>query len=624
MKTNRNSKRWICSALIGLGLTGAILNVKGQATADLNINTFETANTVLQGQNPQFPQFAAENGGTVYNTVAWDSSTETYGGSCKVTVDFSKAWYGQVLNVWGCMGGTPYLMNLGPVSTNWIVFTNYVSVDFDVMWDTNNSTISVDYFNNPPSGSSMFLRAIKTNTVAGTKEFFTLTSNFTFPSAASNGWVHVSVPITSSSNAVCKGIYFVKTGITGQTFTNGGIAQFWIDNVTLKAPTNPAVAILDSDNFQSYPLGQDLTTGGYGWSIYVNSNTNVVWGNPTVTYTPATNQYVATTADTSALPTQGTYWSGTIQSGVRPMPAGISTNLANIQLNLDVVEIGNYTHGTAPVKLMLQSLAANGITITGESDLTNVLVWYQWMNRIGGVLTNFTPTSYQTYSTNESVITTNIVYTPFDPTAPNYRYCLFVDQGWEFLWPNNNVIKIGNVVLSNPNAQVAGTPPTITLNTPTNNASYVAYGNIPLSATVISNNNAISYVQFLSGATVLAAVTNPPYAATWNFVAPGSYPAVTAQAIYGSGSVTSAVAAVTVNAAVTPVVSGPTKNGSGYSFSISGPTGQPYTILTTTNVALPLSSWSVARTNSAFVAGSASYTNSTPNDPQRYYRVKTP
>ncbi|MEI6195885.1 MAG: hypothetical protein WCS42_16320, partial [Verrucomicrobiota bacterium] len=227
MKTNRNSKRWICSALIGLGLTGAILNVKGQATADLNINTFETANTVLQGQNPQFPQFAAENGGTVYNTVAWDSSTETYGGSCKVTVDFSKAWYGQVLNVWGCMGGTPYLMNLGPVSTNWIVFTNYVSVDFDVMWDTNNSTISVDYFNNPPSGSSMFLRAIKTNTVAGTKEFFTLTSNFTFPSAASNGWVHVSVPITSSSNAVCKGIYFIKTGITGQTFTNGGTAQFW-------------------------------------------------------------------------------------------------------------------------------------------------------------------------------------------------------------------------------------------------------------------------------------------------------------------------------------------------------------------------------------------------------------
>jgi len=634
MKTNRNSKRWICSALIGLGLTAAVLAVRGQATADLNINTFETANTV-QPNNPnqQYPLFSYENGptGFTYNTAVWDNSTETYGGSCKVTVDLSQGYYGQVLNVWGCMGGNPYnLNNSGPLSSiassNWFVFTNYVSVDFDVMWDNNNSTMSITNFNRIPAGASpMFLRGIKTNAVNGTKEIFQLTGNFFMPDAASNGWVHVSVPITSGSNAPCRGIYFIKTlPYFSKASTNTGIANFWIDNVTLKAPTNAAVAILDSDNFESYPPGQDLTTGGYGWSIYVNNNTNVVWGNPTITYTPATNQYAATVVDSSALPTQGTYWSGTIYSGVRPTPAGISTNLANIQLNLNVVEIGNYTHQTAPVKLMLQSLAANGTTVTGESDLTNVPVWYQWMNTIGGVLTNFTPTSYQTYSTNGAVITTNIVYTPFDPTAPKYRYCLFVDQGWEFLLENNNVIKIGNLVLSNPNAQVAGTPPTITLNSPTNNASYVAYGNISLSATVSSNNNAISYVQFLSGATVLAAVTNPPYAATWNFVAPGSYAAVTAHAIYGSGSVTSAVAAVTVNAVVTPVVSGPTKNGSGYSFSISGPTGQPYTILTTTNVALPLSSWSVARTNSAFVAGSASYTNSTPNDPQRYYRVKTP
>jgi hypothetical protein len=507
MKTALVTKRYICSALIGIGLTGAILNVKAQATADLNINTFETANTVVQGQNAQFPQFSAENGptGYTYNTVAWDSSTETYGGSCKVTVDFSQGYYGQVLNVWGCMGGTPYIMNLGPVSTNWIVMTNYVSVDFDVMWDTNNSTMSITNFNRIPAGASpMFLRGIKTNAVSGTKEFFQLTGNFFMPDAASNGWVHVSVPITSSSNAPCKGIYFIKTlPYFSQNSTNAGIANFWIDNVTLKAPTNPAVGILDSDNFQTYPLGQDLTTGGYGWSIYVNNNTNVVWGNPTIAYTPATNQYAATVVDSSALPTQGTYWSGTIYSGVRPMPAGISTNLANIQLSLNVVEIGNYTHQTAPVKLMLQSLAANGTTVTGESDLTNVPVWYQWMNTIGGVLTNFTPTSYQTYSTNGAVITTNIVYTPFDPTAPKYRYCLFVDQGWEFLLENNNVIKIGNVVLSNPNAQIAGPPPNFTAG----GISILPGGTVSLAAT-----GAVGVSYSLWASTNLAAT---PITNTW-------------------------------------------------------------------------------------------------------------
>jgi hypothetical protein len=175
------------------------------------------------------------------------------------------------------------------------------------------------------------------------------------------------------------------------------------------------------------------------------------------------------------------------------------------------------------------------------------------------------------------------------------------------------------------NTLSAPTPPTITLNTPVNAATFAAYANIPLSATVVSNSNPITSVQFFNGASLLATVTTPPYTATWSFVAPGTYPAVSAQAVYGSGTVTSSVVSVTVNALVKPVVSAPVKNGSGFSFSFTGPNGQPYTVLTTTNVALPVASWTVAQTNVAFgVSGTASYTNAGPTDPQRYYKVKSP
>lgn len=176
------------------------------------------------------------------------------------------------------------------------------------------------------------------------------------------------------------------------------------------------------------------------------------------------------------------------------------------------------------------------------------------------------------------------------------------------------------------NVVQAATPPTITLNTPANSAAYAGYATIPLSATVVSNNNPIASVQFYSGSALLATVTTPPYTASWSYVAPGSYPAVTAQANYGSSlTVTSAVASVTVNALVAPVTGQPVKNANGYSFGFTGPVGQPYTILTSTNVASPLASWTVAVTNVAFGAtGSANFTNTTPSDLQRYYRVKSP
>ena len=205
------------------------------------------------------------------------------------------------------------------------------------------------------------------------------------------------------------------------------------------------------------------------------------------------------------------------------------------------------------------------------------------------------------------------------------------DTLWQILDDNSSPTQLGSFTLGSNgvltyNTASTTTAPTITLNTPANSAAYAGYATIPLSATVVSNSNPIASVQFYSGSTLLATVVTPPYTASWSYVAPGSYPAVTAQANYGASlTVTSAVASVTVNALVAPVTGQPVKNANGYSFGFTGPVGQPYTILTSTNVASSLASWTVAVTNVTFGAtGSASFTNTTPSDPQRYYRVKSP
>ena len=65
----------------------------------------------------------------------------------------------------------------------------------------------------------------------------------------------------------------------------------------------------------------------------------------------------------------------------------------------------------------------------------------------------------------------------------------------------------------------------------------------------------------------------------------------------------------------------------GFSFSFSGPSGQPYTLLSTTNVAKPLSQWETTN-KTGFLAGPGApigFTNASPGaEPKRFYDVRSP
>jgi hypothetical protein len=66
-----------------------------------------------------------------------------------------------------------------------------------------------------------------------------------------------------------------------------------------------------------------------------------------------------------------------------------------------------------------------------------------------------------------------------------------------------------------------------------------------------------------------------------------------------------------------------TMNGSTFRFNFSGPSGQSYRVLTSTNLDLPIASWLVA-TNGFFGSDPASYSDTTIDNQQKFYRIGSP
>jgi len=70
-----------------------------------------------------------------------------------------------------------------------------------------------------------------------------------------------------------------------------------------------------------------------------------------------------------------------------------------------------------------------------------------------------------------------------------------------------------------------------------------------------------------------------------------------------------------------PTLGGATSSGGQFQITFSGPSGQTYAVLSTTNLAN--GPW-ITNSTGTFSGGSVTYTNTTPNDPQRFYRIQSP
>jgi hypothetical protein len=110
-------------------------------------------------------------------------------------------------------------------ATNLIVGYSYTNLEFDIFWDTN-STIPLDTWNSTgdPQGVGIGLL-----TMPGVGQTALTNINTFIPQAASNAWVHMSIPIHRLKLAgvdQVMGLWFKK-------YYNGvlGTISYWIDNV---------------------------------------------------------------------------------------------------------------------------------------------------------------------------------------------------------------------------------------------------------------------------------------------------------------------------------------------------------------------------------------------------------
>jgi hypothetical protein len=63
--------------------------------------------------------------------------------------------------------------------------------------------------------------------------------------------------------------------------------------------------------------------------------------------------------------------------------------------------------------------------------------------------------------------------------------------------------------------------------------------------------------------------------------------------------------------------------GTSFPLTFSGPSGQTYQVLTSTEVELPLASWTVLDFGN-FVASPVTYTDTSATNAQQFYRIKSP
>jgi len=101
-----------------------------------------------------------------------------------------------------------------------------------------------------------------------------------------------------------------------------------------------------------------------------------------------------------------------------------------------------------------------------------------------------------------------------------------------------------NVLVTTP---AVNQPPTVSLTSPANGATYTAPATVAISATASDADGTIAKVDFFAGTTLVGTDTTSPYSITWNNVGAGTYSLTAVATDNGGATSTSAAVSITVN-----------------------------------------------------------------------------
>jgi hypothetical protein len=165
-------------------------------------------------------------------------------------------------------------------------------------------------------------------------------------------------------------------------------------------------------------------------------------------------------------------------------------------------------------------------------------------------------------------------------------------------------------------------PPTVAITSPTSGTSFTAPATITIQADASDSDGSVTNIQFFDGVTSLGNVPSSPYNLSVS-LAVGSH-ALTAVASDNLGATTTTLT-VTITGLTPILISGATNLPDGaFQFAFTNTPGASFSVLTSTNLALPVEEWTSAGAALETSPGSYQFTDETRSTPQRFYRVRSP
>ena len=366
----------------------------------------------------------------------------------------------------------------------------------------------------------------------------------------------VSVNATPSAPAVTSPVTYCQ-GTTAVPLTATGASLQWYTSATggtasATAPTPSTTTIGTTGYYVSQTNSSGCESPRAAIAVTIDA--------PPTASNAGTTQNITTTSTTLSAnaPTIGIgKW--TVVSGTATFanPSSANTSVSSLSLGANVLE-WTTSNGTCPssssaVTINVGNSVTQGPIISITSPANNA---------------SYTSPASITVSANATDATGAITAVKFlndattvgiDSTAPYSITWTNVTAGTYSITAiatdNNGASATSSAVTVKVNAP---TPPTVSITSPANNASFTAPASITIAASATDVSGTITSVQFYNGTTLLGSATTAPYSFTWANVAAGAY-AVTAKVTDSNGNTaTSAAIDITVSAVSTADITGPT------------------------------------------------------------------
>jgi uncharacterized repeat protein (TIGR03803 family) len=338
---------------------------------------------------------------------------------------------------------------------------------------------------------------------------------------------------------------------------------------------------------------------------------------------PITIIIQASASDTDGSVTNVQFFDGASPLGnVTSSPYSLSANLGVGSHILTAIATDNLGASTtsSPVTVTLIANSPPSVTIANPVD--------------GSTLVGPTIVTIQAVASDSDGSVANVQF--FDGVSPLGRvtsspYSLSVNLG---VGPHTLTAvasdNLGGATTSSPVSVfvTANVPPTVSITTPTNGASFITPVEITIQAGASDSDGSVTNVQFFDGDTSLGNVSASPYNLSVS-LAFGVHSLV-AVASDNLGATTSSSVIVTVTTNSPPpvtaiIISSATRLSDGaFQISFTNTPGASFSVLSATNPAVPSSDWVQIGNAVEFAPGQFQFTDLAPNDPQRFYRVRSP